>query len=353
MWRLENLHYWYIIGALPLMVLLFLLTTWWRKKMLKRFGELNRVMKLLPDVSRAKRVARFTLFMLAVSCVIIAALNPQAGSKLREVKRKGSKIIIALDVSNSMKAEDLKPNRLERAKQAISKLIDNLQGDELGLIVFAGKAYIQLPITTDYAAAKLFLENIDTDIVPTQGTSISDAIQTAEDAFGPEGEKSKALVIITDGEDHEGNVLEMAAQAYQKGIVIHTIGLGSVNGVPIPLIQGQTFTGYRKDRSGATIITRLDEKILQDIAKAGHGLYTHASNADVGLNHLLDEISGMAKSDIDTRIFDDYDDYFPIFVWAALVFLILEILLSERKSKLYMHLNLFGEGQNPQDQKPF
>jgi Ca-activated chloride channel family protein len=282
--------------------------------MLKRFGEPDRVLKLLPDVSRAKRIVRFILFTMAVSCVIVAALNPQTGSKLREVKRKGSKIIIVL-------------------------------------IVFAGKAYIQLPITTDYAAAKLFLENIDTDIVPTQGTSISDAIQTAEDAFGLEGEKSKALIIITDGEDHEGNVLEMAAQAYQKGIVIHTIGLGSVNGVPIPLVQGQTLTGYRKDRSGATIITRLDEKILEDIAKAGHGLYTHASNADVGLNHMLDEISGMAKSDIETRIFDDYDDYFPFFVWTALVFLILEILISERKSKLYRHLNLFGEGQKSSDQK--
>ncbi|HXC04462.1 MAG TPA: VWA domain-containing protein [Bacteroidia bacterium] len=320
-----------------------MLTIGWKKRMMARFGETGLVSKLMPEISRAKRIFRFVISMLAVTMVILTVLNLQAGSRLREVKRKGSRIIIALDVSNSMKAEDLQPNRLERAKQAISKLIDNLQGDELGLVVFAGKAYVQLPITTDYDAAKLFLDNIDTDVVPTQGTSISDAIVTAEDAFGNDEEKNKALIIITDGEDHEGNVSEMAAQAYQKGIVIHTIGLGSANGVPIPLAQGKNLTGFRKDKNGATIITRLDEKTLEEVARAGHGLYIHASNADVGLNRLLEEISGMNKSDIDTHIYDDYDDYFYWFAGAALVLLILETLVSERKSKLYRRLNLFGE----------
>jgi Ca-activated chloride channel family protein len=343
MLSLENKHYLYLLGLLPLCIFFFMLSLAWRRKMVKRYGEYSLVTKLLPDVSKAKGTFRFVLFLMAITMVIVAIWNPRAGGKLVEAKRKGAKIIIALDVSNSMKAEDLQPNRLERAKRAISKLIDNLNGDELGLIVFAGRAYVQLPITTDYASAKLFLDNIDTDIVPTQGTSIADAIETAEDAFGTDEGKNKALIIITDGEDHEGNVTEMAGQAYQKGIVIHTIGLGSANGVPIPVYEGKTFTGYRKDRNGSTIITKLNETTLEEIAKAGHGSYTHASNADVGLNRLLDEISRMDKSDIESKMYDDYDNYYLFFVWAALILLVAEIVISERKSKLYKRLNLFGE----------
>jgi len=343
MLRFENIHFIYTLGVLPICILLFIITAAWKKRMIRRYGETNLVLQLMPDVSRAKPIVKFSLFLLALTCVIATVLNPQAGSKLQEVKRRGARIIIALDVSNSMKAEDLEPNRLIRAKRAISKLIDNLQGDELGLIVFAGKAYVQLPVTTDYAAAKLFLDNIDTDLVPTQGTSISSAIDLALESFGGEEGKNKALIIITDGEDHEGDVLESAARAAKKDVIIHTIGLGSPNGVPIPVFQGKTFTGYRKDRAGATIITKLDEQTLKDIASAAHGIYIHASNADIGLNSLLEEINKLDKTDFQGKIYTEYDDYFPVFAALALILLLAEIVLSERKSKLYKRINLFGE----------
>jgi len=341
--RLEHLHFIYILGALPLCVFLFLLTLQWKKKSIKRIGDTNLVWKLMPDVSSAKTKFRFTLFLLVLACVMTAILNPQSGSRLEKVKREGARIIIALDVSNSMKAEDLIPNRLERAKQAISMLIDKLRGDEVGLIVFAGKAYVQLPITTDYAAAKLFLENIDTDLVPTQGTSLSSAIDLGVESFGPEEGKNKALIIITDGEDHEGGVIEAAAQALKKGVVIHTIGLGSPDGVPIPAFIGKIKNGFRKDKNGATVITKLNEQVLQEIAVTGHGFYIHASNTELGLNKLLDEINRLDKTELLVTKYSDYDDYFPYFIWVAFFLILSEGLISERRSKLYSRLNLFGE----------
>ncbi len=348
MLRFENIQFLYALGAIPVCILLFMLTSAWKKRMIKRMGETNLVVQLMPEVSGVKARLKFTLFTVALFLLILTMLNPQAGSRLEEVKRRGARIIIALDVSNSMKATDLYPNRLERAKQAISKLIDRLQGDELGLIVFAGKAYVQLPVTTDYAAAKLFLDNIDTDIVPTQGTSIASAIDLAVESFGGEDDKSdqgknKALIIITDGEDHEGEVPDAAQRAVKKGIAIHTIGMGSPSGVPIPVYQGKTLIGYRKDRSGATIITKLNEPALQEIASIGQGLYIHATNADIGLNRLLDSISSLDKSDLESKVYTNYDDYFPVFAFLTLCLLLIEVLVPERKSKLYKRLNLFGE----------
>jgi Ca-activated chloride channel family protein len=341
--RLENLHLIYIAGAIPLCILLYVFTLRWKKKRLQRLGESYLITRLLPDVSGTKSFVKFMLYLAALSLVITSILNPESGSKMENVKRRGAQIIIALDVSNSMKAEDLTPNRLERAKLAISKLIDKLQGDELGLIVFAGKAYVQLPVTTDYAAAKLFLDNIDTDIVPTQGTSVSSAIDLAVESFGEENGKNKALIIITDGEDHEGGVTESAAQANKKGIIIHTIGLGSSEGVPIPTFQGKIKSGYRKDNNGTTIITRLNEQVLREIAAAGHGIYIHGSNNEIGLNNLLDEINKLDKTEFQGRVFSDYDEYFYYFAGAALLLLLGESVISERKSKLYARLNLFGE----------
>jgi Ca-activated chloride channel family protein len=343
MLRLENMHLIYIVGALPLCIVLYVFTQHWKKTRIKRFGEAMLLARLMPDVSRAKSLLRFILFLLALSGVIMAVLNPQTGSRVENVKRRSAQIIIALDVSNSMKAEDLSPNRLERAKQAISRLIDKLQGDELGLIVFAGKAYVQLPVTTDYAAAKLFLDNIDTDIIPTQGTSLSSAIDLAVESYGGEEGKNRALIIITDGEDHEGGVTESAAAAAKKGIVIHAIGLGSPAGVPIPAFQGKIRNGFRKDRSGATVITRLNEQVLQEIASAGHGMYIHGSNNEIGLNNLLEEINKMDKAEFEGKVYKEYDDYFFYFVWGAIILLVVESLVSERKSKLYQRLNLFGE----------
>jgi Ca-activated chloride channel family protein len=343
MLRLENIHLIYTLALIPVCFFLFLLSKSWKKKSMRRFGETAMMRELLSDVSNSRFNWRFVLFLLALCSLIVTVLNPQAGSKLELAKRKGAQIIIALDVSNSMKAEDLYPNRLERAKQAISQLIDKLKGDEIGLVVFAGKAYVQLPLTTDYAAAKLFLDNIDTDIVPTQGTSLGSAIDLGVESFGGDEKKNKALIIITDGEDHEGGVEDAAAEASKKGIVIHTIGMGSAEGVPIPAYQGKIRTGYRKDKEGSAIITKLNESVLKDIASSGHGLYIHATNSDIGLNSLLDEINKLDKTDFESKIYTNYDDFFPVFASLALILLILENLIPERKSKWYERLKYFGK----------
>jgi Ca-activated chloride channel family protein len=275
--------------------------------------------------------------------VIIGIVNPQSGTKLEEVKRKGADLMICLDVSNSMKAEDLKPNRLEKAKQSISKLVDKLEGDRIGIIVFGGEAYVQLPITTDYAAAKLFLESINTEMIPTQGTAIGAAIDLAVESFGKDEGKNKAILIITDGENHEDNAVKAAESAAEKGITIHAIGMGSVDGAPIPIYKNNVREGFRKDKEGNTVITKLDEKTLQEIATAGNGIFVRATNADAGLNYVLDAIGKLEKKEFESKMYSDYEDRFQWFIAAAFILLLIETFLTERKSKLYQQLNLFND----------
>ena len=275
--------------------------------------------------------------------MIIGIVNPQSGTKLEEVKRKGADLMICLDVSNSMKAEDLKPNRLEKAKQSISKLVDKLEGDRIGIIVFGGEAYVQLPITTDYAAAKLFLESINTEMIPTQGTAIGAAIDLAVESFGKDEGKNKAILIITDGENHEDNAVKAAESAAEKGITIHAIGMGSVDGAPIPIYKNNVREGFRKDKEGNTVITKLDEKTLQEIATAGNGIFVRATNADAGLNYVLDAIGKLEKKEFESKMYSDYEDRFQWFIAAAFILLLIETFLTERKSKLYQQLNLFND----------
>ena len=248
----------------------------------------------MPEYSNAKLVLKFILLLLSYTFLVIAIAGPQTGSRLEEVKRKGIDLMIALDVSNSMLAEDIKPNRLERSKQAISRLIDKLEGDRIGIVVFAGKAFMQLPITTDYGAAKMFLSTINTNIITVQGTAIADAIVMAGSTFG-ESKRNKAIVIITDGEDHQGDVLEQAEAAVKKGIRIYTIGMGSPDGAPIPIYNGNIRTGYKKDREGTTIMSRLDETLLQRLASIGNGTYVRANNSETGLQKILEEINKIEK----------------------------------------------------------
>jgi Ca-activated chloride channel family protein len=241
-----------------------------------------------------------------------------------------------------MLAEDIKPNRLERAKQAVSRLIDNMRSDRIGLVVFAGKAYMQLPITTDYAAAKLFLSTTSTDIVPIQGTAIGEAIGMATESFDETTHHSKAIIIITDGENHEGDVIEKAKEAAEKGIRIYTIGMGMPEGSPIPVYNGSTRVGYKKDRQGATVVTKLNETMLQQIASAGNGIYIRASNTSVGLNKVLEDINKLEKTEIDSQLFSDYEDRFQYFIAIGLLLILIELLISERKSKWIRRIRLFG-----------
>jgi Ca-activated chloride channel homolog len=343
MFRFENIHYLYALLLIPVFIILYILARYSRKKAIRRFGDHWLVSQLMEGYSRVSPLMKFVMFLLAFLTLVIAIANPQLGSKPREVKREGADIMIALDVSNSMMAEDLYPTRLEKAKQAIERLIDGLKGDRLGIIVFAGEAFVQLPITTDYSAAKLFLDNINPDIVPTQGTNIDNAIYLAMESFGKDVGKNKALIIITDGEDHEGDPAAAAKEALEKGIVIHTIGIGSASGVPIPDYKFGKKTGFKRDKNGNTVITKLNEAVLQNISAAGNGIYVRATNAEMGFGPVLNEVEKLQKKEFQGKIFTDYEDQFQYFLAFSLILFILEALISERKSKGWEKLNLFGE----------
>ncbi|MES2140438.1 MAG: VWA domain-containing protein [Bacteroidota bacterium] len=345
MFQLENKYFLYALSLVPVFIIIYWLVNRWRKKALAAYGDVSIVKQLIPDVSVSKRIWKFILFTLAFVMVIVGIVNPQVGTKLEEVKRKGADLMICLDVSNSMKAEDLQPNRLEKAKQAISRLINKLEGDRIGIIVFGGEAYVQLPITTDYSAAKLFLESINTDMIPTQGTAIGTAIDLAIESFGKDEGKNKAIVIITDGENHEDDAIKTAELAAEKGIAIHTIGMGSAEGAPIPVYKNNVRESFRKDKDGNTVVTKLNEPALQEIAAAGNGIYVRASNSDAGLNSVLDEVSKLEKKQFESKMYSDYEDRFQWFVAAALVLLLIELFLTERKSKIYQRLNLFNDKQ--------
>lgn len=343
MYQLENKYYLYALGLIPIFIIIYWLMSRWRKNALKSYGDPLVIQQLFPDVSKTKRIWKFILFTLAFALLIIGIVNPQAGTKLEEVKRKGADLMICLDVSNSMKAEDIQPNRLEKSKQAIAKLLDKLEGDRIGIIVFGGEAYVQLPITTDYAAAKLFLEGINTDMIPTQGTAIGAAINLAMESFGKDEGKNKAIVIITDGENHEDDAIKAAEAAAEKGVTIHTIGMGSADGSPIPIYRGTVREGFRKDKDGNTVVTKLNEQALQEIAAAGSGIYVRASNSDAGLNNVITAIDKLEKKQFESKMYSDYEDRFQWFISAALVLLLIETFLTERKSKFYERLNIFGE----------
>jgi Ca-activated chloride channel family protein len=317
------------------MLLVFLWYMYSSKRALRKLGEYNLIKGLVPDVSYSKKVVKFILLSLAFSSLILALCNLQTGSKTQEVKREGADIIVCLDVSNSMLAQDLTPNRLERAKFALEKMIDKLQGDRLGIVIFAGEAYVQLPITTDYGAAKLFLGSINTQMVPTQGTNIGAAIRKALEGFSKDAEKNKTIVVITDGENHEPEAVEAAEEASKAGIIVNCIGVGSENGVPIPVMNNGVIAGYRKDREGNTVVTKLNKEVLQEIAGKADGIFVHATNADLGLNAILDKLAQLEKKQIDTKMYTDYEDQFQWFLGLALLFFALEFFISERVSNWF------------------
>jgi Ca-activated chloride channel family protein len=282
----------------------------------------------------------------AFTSLVIAIANPQIGTKYEKVKRSGVDVMIALDVSKSMLAEDIKPSRLDRSKQFISRFIERLQNDRIGLIVFAGKAYLQMPITIDYSAAKLFLRNINTEMVPTQGTAIAEAIQLAINAFDAKDKKHKVLVIITDGENHEGNVLEMAEEATQQGIVIYTVGVGSPKGAPIPIYRNGIQADFKRDKEGNIILSKLNETALQQLAVKGDGKYFRLSAGSQEIESIISEISGMEKKDFEESIFTDYEDQFQYFILLSIVLLVIEFFISERKSLWWKNINELFKPKN-------
>lgn len=343
LFRLENIEYLWGLLFIPVAVLLFWFARMLRKRSLQRFGDTRLVGSLMPDSSGYKPVLKFIMIIFAVAALTVGIANPQMGTKLQEYKREGIDIMIALDVSNSMKAEDIKPNRLSRAKQAVTRLIENLRNDRIGMIVFAGSSFLQLPLTTDYSAAKLLLETIDTDMIPTQGTAIGSAIDLAIDSYSEEKEKSKVLIIITDGENHEDDALGMAGKAAEAGINIYTVGVGSIKGAPIPVYRGNVRTGYTKDKKGEVVVSKLDATVLQQIASTADGEFIRFSSSDPDLSAIMEEIGKMEKEEFSTMMFSDYEDKFQYLIAAALLFLIFEFIISERKNKFISALNRFAE----------
>ncbi len=331
MFRFAHIEYFYLLALIPVFIALVIWLFVWRKKALQRYGQLSLISRLLPDMSNLKLILKFVLMMVAWGLLVFVLAGPQTGSKLEKVQRKGIDLIIALDVSNSMLTQDIKPNRLARAKQSISRLIDKLEGDRIGVIVFAGKAYTQLPITTDYAAAKMFVSTINPGMLPTQGTAIGDAIDLAIKTFG-ESKKNKALILISDGEDHEGNVLEQVELAASKGITIYTIGMGLPEGGPIPIYNGDVLVGFKKDKDGNAIVSKLDETLLQRIATIGNGMYIRATNSETGLNRIFDDINEIQKSEIESKQFADYENQFQYFLAIALILMILDLFIFEKKT---------------------
>jgi Ca-activated chloride channel family protein len=331
MFRFAHIEYVYLLALILVFIGLFAWMMIWKRKALQRFGNLSVIGQLLPEMANSKLILKFVMMMIAWGLLVFVLVGPQTGSKLENVQRKGIDLIIALDVSNSMLAQDIKPSRIERAKQSISRLIDKLEGDRIGIIVFAGKAYTQLPITTDYAAAKMFVSTINPGMIPTQGTAIGEAIAMAINSLN-DSKRNKALVIISDGEDHEGNVLEQAELAASKGITIYTIGMGLPEGGPIPEYNGNKLVGFKKDKEGNSIVSKLDETLLQQVATIGKGMYVRATNSETGLDKIFDDINAIQKSEIESKQFSDYENQFQYFLAIALILLILDLFIFEKKT---------------------
>ena len=302
-----------------------------RKKRIRKFGDEALVSRLMPSYSEGKTWIRLVLFSIGFIFFIIGLSRPQIGARLKEHETKGAEIMIVLDVSNSMLAEDYSPNRLERAKLAISRLVDKLRDERIGLIVFAGNSFVQLPITTDYVSAKMFLNSISTESVPVQGTAMGDAISTAMKSFSLQSEKSRAVIVITDGENHEDDPVSAAQQAAELGVRVFTIGVGSPEGKPIPF-EGELL----KDKNGEIVVTRLDESILRDVADAGNGLYVRAGTSEFGLNPVINEIKKMEDEKYSSVVFEEYDEQFMNFFAIALIFFVLEMLVGDRKPKRHL-----------------
>lgn len=324
-------HYLLLLLLIPFFFLGMGLWLWGRRRRLRRFGDEALVNELMPSWSRGKLWVRTVLLSLAFFFFVIGLSRPQIGAKLKDHKIKGAEIMIVLDVSNSMLAQDYSPDRLERAKLSISRITDKLKDDRIGLIVFAGTSFVQLPITSDYVSAKMFLNSISTESIPIQGTAIGDAISTAVRGFSAQSEHSRAIIVITDGENHEDDAVAAAKQAAEAGIKVYTIGVGSADGQPIPM-NGELL----KDKDGNIVVTRLDEETLRKVASAGGGAYAHAGNDEFGLTPIISDIRKMEDEEYNSVVFEEYNEQFMYFLGIALVFFVLEMLVGDRRARRHL-----------------
>ena len=344
MFRFANPQYLYLLAVVPLLTALFLWALHDRRKRLARFGDPETVKSLMPEASTGRIKLKFLLFVTAVTLLILAAARPQFGSKLREQKSQGIEMMLAIDISNSMLAEDFAPNRLERTKYAVDKLFDGLKQDRVGVVVFAGDATVQLPITSDYRMAKAFAKRISPSMAAVQGTSIAKALSLAEMSFSSDSDASRAIILITDGEDHEGQVLEAAQRAADQGIKIFAIGIGTPEGAPIQI--GNEFI---KDEKGNMVVSKLDEEMLQQITQMTGGAYVRATKQSLGLDEIIRTLNDMEQSELTTVRFEEYNEQYQYLLLAALVLLLAEFLLLDRRNPLLAHLNIFRENRRRPD----
>jgi Ca-activated chloride channel family protein len=345
--QLDDKTYFYLLFLIPVLVLLFVGIQIWKKRTQKKFADLSLLKRLTPSRSNFKSTLKLIFLILGLSCLILGLVNPKIGTKLETVKREGVDIVFALDVSKSMLAEDIAPNRLEKAKRLVSEIINQLASDRIGIIAYAGQAFPQLPITTDYGAAKMFLQSMNTDMLSSQGTAINEAVDLAITYYDDDQQTNRVLFIISDGEDHsEGSTMDAVSKAVDEGIRIFTIGVGQAKGGPIPIKRNGIVESLKKDAQGQVVITKLNEDILSDIASEGNGGYINGSNTEKAVTFIKEQLDQIDKTEFEAKQFAEYKDQFQWFLGAGFLFLFLDIFLLDRKTKWLQKLNLFNEKED-------
>ena len=348
MFRFEEPTYLYLLLLLPFLAAFYLYSNYRRRKAIRKFGDPVLMAQLMPDVSKYRPDVKFWLVFAAIGLFAVLLARPHFGSKLETVKRQGVEVMIALDISNSMLAQDVQPSRLEKAKRLVAQLVDKMENDKVGMIVFAGDAFTQLPITSDYISAKMFLESINPSLISKQGTAIGAAINLATRSFTPQEGVGRAVIVITDGENHEGGAVEAAKAAAEKGIQVSVLGVGMPDGAPIP-VEGTN--DFRRDRDGNVVVTRLNEQMCQEIAQAGDGIYVRVDNSNAAQKVIAQEINKMAKADVETQVYTEFNEQFQAVAWIILLLLLAEMLILERKNPLFRNIHLFKKEERYDDEK--
>ncbi len=342
--QLDEKIYLYALGLIPVLLVIFLLAQVWKKHMQKKFAQPHLLSQLAPSKSKFKPAFKLVVLLLAVTCLVIALVNPKMGTKLETVKREGVDVVFAIDVSKSMLAEDIAPNRIEKSKRIVSEIINNLVSDRVGIIAYAAQAYPQLPITTDYSAAKMFLQSMNTDMLSSQGTAINQAISLASTYYNDDEQTNRILFIISDGEDHSEDDLQAIEQARENGIKIYTIGVGETKGTVIPIKDERGITlSYKKDQNNETVITKLDEATLKKIAEEGNGEYIHGDDTQKVVKHITETLDKMDKTTFESQQYADFEDQFQWFLGIGILLLFVDVFMLERKTTWVQKLNLFNE----------
>ncbi len=338
MFRFANIELLWLLVTIPVFVAGYIVYTYHKRRQLKAFGDAELMEVLMPNASRVRPTVKFAILMVAYALLIIAVARPQWGTEERTEKRNGIEAMVALDISNSMLAEDVAPNRLDRAKQMLSKMMDNMVNDKVGLVVFAGDAFVQLPITCDYVSAKMFLNTIKPELIKTQGTAIGTAINTCVRSFGEMNEASRVIIVITDGENHEDDAVAAAKQARENGILTMVVGIGKPEGTFIPM---PGTNNYRKDRNGNPVVSRLNEDMCREIAQAGDGIYVRCDNTNTAMKAIQKELDKLGKEEFETQSYTEYNEQFAWFVLPALLLLLVDFFIFNRKNKLITRMDIF------------